>query len=107
MLSKEDLDQLDNYFMKNIGLDCNQIIGAELKLKIDLLALLYLTPERHYTVKKNVGIRKDCEVKIISFDFQPLGYSNYFIITIVNSQILFDKDDKLQVSLKKLIKAVK
>jgi hypothetical protein len=105
-LSLKQLVELDKYFLKNIGIDCSEIKGAKLTLKKELEALIFITPDRHYTVKKRVVIRKGVVLKIKQFDFQPLGYSNYFVIEIVNSQIIFDGVDKIQVSLEDLMEAV-
>lgn len=90
-LTPTQIKKLDDFFEKIFGINCDKLIGHEVSLKHDVRATLFLTPPHHYTVQKQVVIKKLTKLKIIDFDFQPLGYSNYFTVEIVNPQVELEK----------------
>lgn len=108
---KERYKKLEEFFIESLGLTPEGFIKKNdiYLLKLDLKAEMRVTPDHHYTVEKNIVLTKGCNVKLAerskSHKFQPLGYSNYFFIEIVNPQIINFGD--LSVKMESFIEAVK
>lgn len=94
----EDVDvareTLEELFAEKFNMNSEEFLNIdwELKLNSDLSVVMCVDPLHHYRVMKEVTLKKGCTVKLASRSkgnkFQPLGYSNYFYIDIVDCQII-------------------
>lgn len=94
--------QIDAYLKTEIGLDSKEIIGHEVILKKDLIALINLTFEGHPIMSNYpLKIKSGAKLKILGFsDMQ----SQYALIESVNSPFELNE---IRVVLRRLIEAIK
>lgn len=108
---KERYKMLQELFIKEFDLTPEEFVDKNIPrlLNKDLRVEMCVTPDHHYTVEKKVILKKGCSLKLAERDehhrFEPLGYSNYFYVEIINSQIIGFGD--LRVEMELFIDAVK
>ena len=110
-LIKKGRKKLEELFIKSLGITTEEFLKVDYSylLQKDLEAEVCVSPPDHYTVNKDVILKKGFKVKLSAkskdYKFQPLGYSNNFFIEMVDPQIVNLGD--IYVNMESFIKAVK
>lgn len=106
-MKTKDLEKLDAYFMKNLGITTKDFLEFEGNLNNTIVAQTSVMPEKYaYYIWFGVTILKGTKIKIQQEKInQPLGYSNDIKFKVLNSPI--ELPNEFEMTLEDLVKVLK